>query len=830
MKHATRLLTMLLAFTMLFLAACSDTPAPEITITVTSAKTASITTEETYTLEYTTENADSSSVAVTGGAGGSYNESTKVFSATAAGTYTLTVTAVKGDKTKADSVTVTVTAADAEPAINVTSDAAPTVGVNKNYTLAYTVEPAGATSSVVAAKTDGGETFTYTEGTRVFRASAVGTYTLTVTAQNGSKSKTAVVTITVVDSAPEIQFAAGKQDTYTVAVNADLTLPSATAEDELDGDLTDKLEVTPVTPGGVTFTKNPDGTYKFRAAVAGEHHVSYFVDNSLGNEAEEFITVNVTPATPETAVTTEQNTMANLNVSGEQFVENFARGYDSPLANMTLNGKPAISFVGGADAIDGNSMLLDFTGVTNTDTAAVYLPVGRYIKSGRWQIEMDYKVLGGNAAQFYPFSFIYEGDVSGDNGENKGMVTDGEVQHITFDEIKTFDGAKSWMFRIMWFVPNGATNPFTYNNLKVAIDNIKFTWNETVDPVVERAGTPKVLTDADFAGGSYTLDGTDGNYTAISGDGGPQYVQIDKLAAAERLTSEDILKLTPENGFHSDYAVMMTTQRNAFDALKGVLSDVNWVYTVTMKVFWATGASGDWYFLSDQGSGITSASASGGNAGTMTCSDQRGGAFSGFTIYSGNAVGVMLVGDITVSRTAYVPPAEPITETPNGHAVGKTWTFTADQLENFGADPNSNFITGTAIEKSAAPAGVKDCAEEGFDGAKVRCFELTNDCRVPLFYFIPEGGTPLIEKTKAKYKITIWSYTTDTQGSVMVWDGGSIFRPINASDGVGYHKSVVEIGYDANNFIHLLTSNTAGDHCTIYVAKVTVEITEINQA
>lgn len=75
-----------------------------------------ITVGETYSLRYTAENAESVQVSISeqnGGNGGSYDESAGTFTASAAGKYTLTVTARAGEKSASASVRVSVTDPDA---------------------------------------------------------------------------------------------------------------------------------------------------------------------------------------------------------------------------------------------------------------------------------------------------------------------------------------------------------------------------------------------------------------------------------------------------------------------------------------------------------------------------------------------------------------------------------------------------------------------------------------------------------------------------------------------------------------------------------------------
>lgn len=94
-------------------AACGDgEKSPSLTIDSSTETT--ITLNQTYRLDYTVlDAADGVTVTVSregGGTGGSYNSESKLFSASATGVYTLTVTAKNGIKTAVKAVTVTVAA------------------------------------------------------------------------------------------------------------------------------------------------------------------------------------------------------------------------------------------------------------------------------------------------------------------------------------------------------------------------------------------------------------------------------------------------------------------------------------------------------------------------------------------------------------------------------------------------------------------------------------------------------------------------------------------------------------------------------------------------
>lgn len=600
---------------------------------------------------------------------------------------------------------------------------------------------------------------------------------------------------------PVITYAAGKKDSYTVISGEKVTLPSATAEDDKDGAV--DVDVS-VTSKGASLVKTEAG-YEFTSVTAGTYQVSYYAVDEAENETEEFISVTVTPIVPETTLETGAGNIENLK-EGKTYVENFENGYSGALAKgfsySTEDGTPQASIRATEDSIAGNSLIIDYsTCAWNTNTQFWFGTLDEYIKSGKWTISMDVKVLGGTAPSGMYLSFIYDGDNSGENQEFPlGAV--GETKTLTLTGNKTFDPSKTWHFRTFFYTGNSS---YSYENFKIAIDNVSVTVKEVVDDTVERTGTPKVLTLADIDGSSYTLTGADDNYTALSG--AMQYLDKSKVVASERLTQEEAENLTAENGFTSDYIIEASTQIVSFDALKNVCTDSTYEYTISFKVY-SKSASG-WHIFMTDGSGAQSGAKSmpavTGPA-TFTHTFVGSEKYVNIGLYNGS-IAPLYIGDITIG-------AEKRTETektPNGYEVGKTWTKDASAL-NLG-----NKGTAVACSEVTLADGTTLSDNEGFEGNAVH-FNSGANSTMELFQ---AGGTIEIGCT---YEFTFYLYIVSCPDRLMINVDNNAFVNILTNQ-TGYKKVTVtwEATKDAD-FFSLYLPSAAGE---FYLASMSYKLTKL---
>ncbi len=679
------------------------------------------------------------------------------------------------------------------------------------YTVTYVGGDMGGGTAPTGGEYAEGETFTlaqntftsdthtftgWNDGTADFGAGA--TYTMpaknvTFTAQWEENGDT---------EAPVIAFATGKQDSYTTTAGTPVTLPSATATDAVDGEV--ELDVT-VTSKGATLTKVADG-YTFASDTAGEYDVSYYAVDSSDNEVEEFISVTVNPIKAETELEAGQNNLSNLAQSEVTFVENFEKGYDSPLARgfdfSQATGKPNASIVADENSIAGNSLIIDYTTCAwNTNTQFWFGSLDNYLRSGKWTISMDVKVLGGTAPSGLFFSFIYDGDNDGQNQEIRlGAV--GETTTLTFEGIKNLDDTKTWHFRIFFYT---GSSTYKYDDFRIAIDNITISVKEVVNAVVDRTGTPKELTGTDLDGNGYTLTGADDNYTALSGS--MLYLEKSKVVAGDYLTAEQAANLTAENGFNSDYVILASTEICTFNSLNGLCTDSGYEYTITMSLY-APNAQ-NWYFFIVDGAGQQAHAASFSVNGALKKTFTITGAdnYQRIGLYR-QGIESLYIGDITISRE------ERNTEvSPNGYKVGQTWTKSASEI-NLG-----NRGTSVVCSNVNLTGGGTLADYDGFENNAIHFNPNTTNVTMECF----RGNNTL--ENGCTYKITANLYIVSLTGRLTFNFDNAVFPDI-VSGKTGYQK--VEITWKATKnvdfFSFFLPEGSTGE---FYCSSITYELTAL---
>lgn len=697
------------------------------------------------------------------------------------------------------------------PKLTITSDTAATIEVGAEYTLTYTTENVKNVTVTVTEK-DSKTGGSYDETTKIFTATEAGEYTLTITAVNQTKQDVKTVVVTVImpvdTTKPVITFEEGAQSTYTVAVNTDLILPRATVSDDRDGDISSSLDVGLVSQQGAKLTK-ADDVYTFNASTAGTYIVSYYAEDLAGNNDEEFVTVNVTPTKAETEVAIEDNAIANLNTSTKTYIENFAKGYASDLAKgLNYNGNVKARIDGGNDAIAGNSLIMDYSEcVATTNTSFFFSGLDAYLKPGKWTIEMDINKISGNIPGFY-VSFVFDGDNSGDNTQY--TINDG-LNHIKYEGIKNFDMSKTWHFRVFTYTGDSS---FNYSGLKLVIDNVKITWKEVENAFVTRDGEAKELTGVDIDT-SYTLTGTDDNYTALGGNGGGSYVDINKLVTGDLLTSEQVANLISANGFNSDYAIRFTTQINNFEAIKNLFIDPAYDYTITMKIY-APNGNGAWYLFITDGSGaqqlasqLNQAGESDAGVKTITRTILGHASYINIGLYTGGSSEVY-IGDITVSRTIHEVPST----TPKGYSVGQTWTLT--DITPLSANASKVNTADVILADDSLLSTIP-----GF-GATAVLFEDADDSADKTGELFRAGD---YFETSCDYKITYVMYIESLSGGPLMARYDSNFLAITDGSEIGLVTKVVDFS-GAVDFFSFYTQGATT--VKMYLASIEIELVKIN--
>lgn len=685
-----------------------------------------------------------------------------------------------------------------DPVVTITSGTG-NITTAQTYRLTYTTTNATKEQVTVS----GG---TYNETDKTFSATEAGEYTVTVKVTNIKKTAQASVKVNVTEAepqpgedtvAPEITFE--EHGVLTVKVNTPITLPAAAATDDVDGDITDNLEVGADPQQGTAITGTGTGVYVFEAEAAGEYSISYYVQDEAENEAEEFLTVTVTPEIEETnVIAPEENKIENLAVSQKTFKENFEQGYNSPfLKKHSPEQVTKVYLSGDNDAISGNSMIMDFSeGTSGSNFRYWFGSFDQYIKSGRWTIEMDIKVIGGTPGGKFFLQFIYDGDNSGDNMDY--TVNQDGITHIKYDYVKTFDPDKTWHFATFWM-----NNP-SYENFKIAIDNIQITWKEVVDATYVHENDADEITAEDLDGEGVTLNLSGTKYTALSGSG--RYVATDKLVSGDILTAEQAENITAENGF-GECAIYMTTQINNFLAFDRLCTDPAYNYTLTVKAYSAV--SSQWMFFFTNAAGAQTGN-SNGLSGTgvqiwsKTFIGNEGYIHAG--MYS-SPISPVLIGEISLRREL----KQATDKTPNGNEVGAKWTYDYSTVKPLSEEKFTTVNTSEVAELA------------GLEGFGEKCLQFDHEANFTAELLRASLGgaeNKAIMEAEGKYKITLWMYVVRADDIIHLRLDGNF--PTAATAGTqGFVKA--EIDFDgAADFISIYSA--AGGGSNFYLGKMEIEL------
>lgn len=296
--------------------------------------------------------------------------------------------------------------------------------------------------------------------------------------------------------APVLSIAGEK--TFTVEPGEELLLPVATAVDDRDGDVSGDIVIA---TEPAEYASIADG--RFLSDVLGCYAVFYSVKDAAGNETSERIEVNV--ISERYAETFDVSGFDDISALGKPakgeravYKENFAAGGDSPLissAKLPAYVKPEA----GVRAISGNSLVIDYGKCAGGANEWIADGLSPYLKSGRWEVSFDVKLISGTG--FSDFYFCYRKIGEGSSFERQvslAEMREGETKHVSYSRILDFDDG-AWQFCVLKRNRNGDA-VLALDNFTFAYTNINF---KTTYPTEEelKAG--------------YTYDWTK-NYTPIS--------------------------------------------------------------------------------------------------------------------------------------------------------------------------------------------------------------------------------------------------------------------------------------------------------------------------
>lgn len=604
---------------------------------------------------------------------------------------------------------------------------------------------------------------------------------------------------TAPETTPEVKgptITLSSTEDLTITAGETIALPTVKATDtngkDISGwvEITDSMESDSVTGG------------KFHGQVAGDHTVYYYVENDDGDFAEAFLTVHVNPVKANTFDVQGMDDCANMG-DFKTFRDGFEKGRKSPLfAAIGDAGKSAI-LTAGPDAIEGNSLVIDFAAAGGSSNTAIYLlGFNDYFNRNQqttYRVTFSYKVVeeNGNTGDIY-FGLSWDGST----GINRQFVASdaevGDVRTFTteFPAAIVPDGVTAYFFL---FKLNATDQP-----VRIALDNFII---ETVELEQIKSVVP---TAAELAKG-FTWDFTTASASAVNGQVVPTAALPDAVRNAIAGSSDfgtNVLKLTSAD----DHSFSGLTANNLIEG-KRLIVDIEYF-----------AVNDDRFYLIMMGKN--------GNP-TQTVTSTREGdivkvhldtlvapGWYQLNIYGqNNPKFEIYIGKITVSVIDRGAPAP--NTTPNGHAYGMSFT----QSERPWGMIDDPMLTMSAYD------GYDFGADAGKMGTNPTKFVFKDTCDKLVEWFQAGGKM----ESGYTYRITTTYYVASfTQGGspLMFCIDRAAFMPVGG-DGCmtpGFHQETIEWAADRSaDYVSFYLDGTFVYNGVVYVKDVTVTLVGPNE-
>ena len=620
-------------------------------------------------------------------------------------------------------------------------------------------------------------------------AIAAGTTNVVATSTDGAKTSKVSITVKAA-SKPVLKMP--EVLTYQASVGTAFTLPTVTAKDYKGNDITSSIEIEDL---------NEKGSIKngvFTAAIAGEHTLSYYVEDP--NDADLFtegeIKINVAAAHEETFDVTGYDDPSALANYGT-FKENFGKGIKSPTYRAIADSNNATHLSGGEDAINGNSLIIDANKTAGSAARCIFFnQFNDYFKRGisaTYTVSFSYKILSNDVGNFSNFYLQLNWD--GSSGLNQTFVPSNAQVNTVYEASFSFPGTKIPTTGNAWFglFKLSGSNTDTI----IAIDNLTFSAKEV-------AQVNAVVPSSEQLTKGFTFDMENNGTESTNGE----TVIIDKI---ENTDAKTAMKANDNFGKN---ALKLT---NADDHLFAGLTKNNMVVgkKLTIEVYYySVNNKGLHYIMMGDNGNPTLQIEDKEVSGNIRVTKYEGVIESGWNqlnIYGqGNSSFEIYIGKINLKLAEADPVPED--ETPKGYKVGfnfneKTRAFgtaneTSRAVENF--DNNAAVIANSNI--GDAPQKVT------FKNANTTIEWFRGDGRI---------------EDKQKYKITLDYYVSNWSGRLMYNFDNNVFLEIGSNMEEGYHRS--EITWTANRQVDFFSFYTPGDGGTgtFYVGNINVELIEI---
>lgn len=620
-------------------------------------------------------------------------------------------------------------------------------------------------------------------------AIAAGTTNVVATSTDGAKTSKVSITVKAA-SKPVLKMP--EVLTYQASVGTAFTLPTVTAKDYKGNDITSSIEIEDL---------NEKGSIKngvFTATIAGEHTLSYYVEDS--NDADLFtegeIKINVAAAHEETFDVTGYDDPSALANYGT-FKENFGKGIKSPTYRAIADSNNATHLSGGEDAISGNSLIVDANKTAGSAARCIFFnQFNDYFKRGisaTYTVSFSYKILSNDVGNFSNFYLQLNWD--GSSGLNQTFVPSNAQVNTVYEASFSFPGTKIPTTGNAWFglfKLNGSNT-----DTIIAIDNLTFSAKEV-------AQVNAVVPSSEQLTNGFTFDMENNGTESTNGE----TVIIDKI---ENTDAKTAMKANDNFGKN---ALKLT---NADDHLFAGLTKNNMVVgkKLTIEVYYySVNNKGLHYIMMGDNGNPTLQIEDKEVSGNIRVTKYEGVIESGWNqlnIYGqGNSSFEIYIGKINLKLAEADPVPED--ETPKGYKVGFNFN---EKTRAFGTANE----TSRAVENFDNNAAVIANSNMGDAPQKVT-FKNAN---TTIEWFRGDGRI----EDKQKYKITLDYYVSNWSGRLMYNFDNNVFLEIGSNMEKGYHHS--EITWTANRQVDFFSFYTPGDGGTgtFYVGNINVELIEI---
>lgn len=660
--------------------------------------------------------------------------------------------------------------------------------IGENTKVKTSVLPENADDKTFTLKSEDESILTVDQTGKV-TAIAAGTTNVVATSTDGAKTSKVSITVKAA-SKPVLKMP--EVLTYQASVGTAFTLPTVTAKDYKGNDITSSIEIEDL---------NEKGSIKngvFTAAIAGEHTLSYYVedpnDANLFTEGE--IKINVAAAHEETFDVTGYDDPSALANYGT-FKENFGKGIKSPTYRAIADSNNATHLSGGEDAINGNSLIVDANKTAGSAARCIFFnQFNDYFKRGisaTYTVSFSYKILSNDVGNFSNFYLQLNWD--GSSGLNQTFVPSNAQVNTVYEASFSFPGTKIPTTGNAWFglFKLSGSNTDTI----IAIDNLTFSAKEV-------AQVNAVVPSSEQLTNGFTFDMENNGTESTNGE----TVIIDKI---ENTDAKTAMKANDNFGKN---ALKLT---NADDHLFAGLTKNNMVVgkKLTIEVYYySVNNKGLHYIMMGDNGNPTLQIEDKEVSGNIRVTKYEGVIESGWNqlnIYGqGNSSFEIYIGKINLKLAEADPVPED--ETPKGYKVG----FNFNQKTRAFGTAND---TSRAVENFDNNAAVIANSNMGDAPQKVT-FKNAN---TTIEWFRGDGRI----EDKQKYKITLDYYVSNWSGRLMYNFDNNVFLEIGSNMEEGYHRS--EITWTANRQVDFFSFYTPGDGGTgtFYVGNINVELIEI---